>query len=80
MALRVIPPQGPPVQREPIGMAEAVVALAQTVAETNPTLVMIVFESPPGKLNIRALPDNLYVAEILAMRASEMLGALPGED
>jgi hypothetical protein len=73
MSIRVVPTADAPEAGQPVTMAEAIVALAARVAAENPTLVMIVYESPPGKVNVRSLPNSPYVAEILAVRAKEML-------
>jgi len=54
-------------------MADALIALATVVAARKPIIAMIVWESTPGKLEVRAIPESLYVAEILAVRAKELL-------
>lgn len=72
MAIRLVPPSVPP-EPDPVDMTEALTALFEIVARANPTLVMVVFESPVGKLNIRTLPVSPYIAEILAKRAATMM-------
>jgi hypothetical protein len=71
--LRVVPPAGAPAAPEPVTMADAIMELAGQVAALNPTLFMVVYEHPPGKLNTRTVPESAYVAEILASRAHDML-------
>lgn len=70
--LRMVGPAGEPERGEPVTMAEAIMALAGQVAALNPTVFMVVYEHPPGKLNTRALPDSSYVAEVLSARAHDM--------
>lgn len=72
MAIRLVPPSVPP-EPEPVDMTEALSALFEIVAKANPTLVMVAYESPLGKLNIRSLPGSPYVAEILATRAAAIM-------
>lgn len=73
--LRVVPPADDR-PGEPVTMAEAIGALAARVAAAEPSLVMVVYEAPAGKLNVRTIPASPYVAEVLAARVSTMFASV----